>query len=83
LLNLNPKDTLASRDHVTGRKPNAFHALIVDERSVRAPKVSHLTLRRIDLNDEMIARESHVFRHGAMDETRSPNDEGVVPVENE
>ena len=83
LIDPDPEDALARRDHVARGQPNPVHSLIVHERPVRAPQVAQLALRRVDLDHEVIARERHVLRHRAMDEPRSADDERVVTVEHE
>ena len=55
--------------------------LIIHERAVGAAQVANFTLRRIDLNHEVIARQGHVLRHRTMDEPRPTHDKRVVPFE--
>ena len=82
-LDLDAKNTLPRRDHVARDQPDPVHSIVIHKRAVGAAQVAQLTLRRIDLNHEVIARESHVLRHRTMHEPRPPHDEGVVALEDE
>ena len=77
------EDALARRDLVAGFEADPLNLVVVDEGPVGAAEVAKLAAGGVDLDDEMIARERRVFRHRAMDEPRTPHDEGIVAIEDE
>ncbi len=77
------KHALAGGDQVTRFEPHSLGSAIVDEGAVGTAEIAQLTLRRIDLDHEVVARQGHVFGHGTMHKARPADDERVMPFKDE